>query len=200
MIHDKHPPNIVHRIRTKAGVTQASLADKAGMSPLSVIRAEQGLHPTLSGALCSILSLLDPDQRLPSTIAQIYSQERSENINLFLKELTGQPDYVDTVRTALDYATDRYTPRFTIPSDVSGESSYRHPLYLTRTFIFSHYGLPTSAIKFCALTGTHPATISAIESGKYTLSDAPALVKILELLLFTPAQIDLLERMCDQCL
>jgi hypothetical protein len=48
-----------------------------------------------------------------------------------------------------------------------------------REYLFEHYGLPSSAIKFCQFTGMHPATLSDIETGKTDWSGAGAFKEVL---------------------
>lgn len=205
--------NVVSDIRNRAGYSQAQLAEESFLTRQSVIRAEQNLHPTLSEALCAVLSDLDHEDRSPATIAEQYRRERYENITNFARYVESLPDYVDAVRTAIDYAADHFTPRFTIPVEKKPEGvSYfrgdpheavrmRHPLYLFRTHLFARYSLPTSAIKFCTLTGIHSSTVSSIEKGASTIDDSPALYRALRCVLHLSVNdVADLERMSAQCL
>lgn len=200
-------PNIVERTRRRAAMTQKDLATKANLSVMSIVRAEQCLLPGLSASLITALSEIDPSLR-PLEFQLAYTKDRKYRINEFNTALTTDDNYAMNLQDALDYALDHFTPTYAVISPTSdstdstkSELRMRHPLYLARTYLFSKYDLPTSQIKFCTYTGAHTATVSAIERGKLTLSDAPAFVATLkEILGFTDAQVDLLEQMCIRCI
>lgn len=200
-------PNIVERTRRRAAMTQKDLAIKANLSVMSIVRAEQCLLPGLSDDLAHALSDIN-FALYARSYQQIYKQEREDRIIVFSDNLTSSDDYTKNLKDALAYALDHFTPTYAVvPASgsstdrVQSELRMRHPLYLARTHLFSKYGLPTSQVKFCTLTGAHTATVSAIERGKIALSDAPTFVTTLrEVLKFTSADIDLLETMCLRCI
>lgn len=174
----------VYVIRQELGLTQKELAKFAKVSVQSVLRSEQGLHPNLSGRIASALSELS---NIPSsTIRREYRACRARNITQFSLDLTSDPNYWPTVEDALIGASIHSTVNYS-------------PVKYFRIYLFDHYGLPTSGIKFCALTGLHSAVLNSVESGRVTWRECRALHRVLsEVLAMTDKDIAYLGQLHDE--
>lgn len=190
-------PNIIKQIRTEAGLTQEFLAQESSLSVLFVIRAEQGLHNQVNDALANVLSKYSAMNI--KEIKRRYLDEKTSRINLLSDFLTLDPEYRNNVRKALDYAVDYYAPVGEV--HLKNERRFYHPFYLFRARLFKAYDLPISQIKFCTLTGVHPAIINALENRKLTIEADSAIEGMLSTVLgLDGATIALLRKMCDDSL
>lgn len=154
----------VYVIRTELGLTQKELARHAGVSVQSVMRAEQGLHPHLSGRIASALSELSNVIDIHA-IKRGYRACRAHNITEFSHDITRQPDYYEAVMRAYH--------------DAYSDELVGSPTQFFRERLFDHFDLPTSGIKFCVMTGLHSAVLSSIERGKVTWSECKAFHRVL---------------------
>lgn len=158
----------VFTLRTELGLTQRELARHAKVSIQTVMRAEQGLHPHLSGRVANALSEL---ANIPaSTIRREYRACRARNIAEFSNELTSQPNYAIALNSAIRLAATSDGP----------------PIQNFREQLFGDYGLPTSGIKFCVMTGLHSAVLNNVESGRVTWSETKSLQRVLKDILRVP--------------
>lgn len=190
-------PNIVKQIRTEAGLTQDFLAQESNLSVLFIIRAEQGLHNQVNDALASVLAKYS--NITVEEIKRRYLDEKVSRINLLSDFLTLDSNYRSNVRKALDYAVDYYAPVGEV--HLKNERRFYHPFYLFRARLFKAYDLPTSQIKFCTLTGVHPAIINALENRKITIEPDSAIEGMLSTVLGLDGEtIALLRKMCDDSL
>jgi hypothetical protein len=98
------------------------------------------------------LALID-EHYSEEQLEHLYSVDRQLMIDSNFSRLLMAQDYMAIVAHAINHAIDYYEPT-------------KPPVKLFREYLFDHYGLPLSAIKFCRYTGLHPATLSEIETGK----------------------------------
>lgn len=190
--------NVVKSLRITEGLTQEQLAEQAGVSTLFIIRAEQFLHPNLSDKVAEALINLNANADFWNVDALKiqYANQREQFLAEFKHRLTGAMNYRSVVNEAISYAADHYVPvAETLPVN---ERSSRHPFTLFRTYLFDHYGLPTSQIKFCINTGLHPAVLSSLESRKTNMEEPVADVLRNQLSL-NDEQVLILRRLCDDC-
>ena len=182
-------PNIVLSIRTEAGLTQNRLAEMADVTPLYIVRAEQGLYSTLPLSLLTTLSNLDGELTV-SQIEHTYVDQRLSMVNFNLEQVRTHPANELYVETALGFALDNFKPGAGKPAD--------HPFRLFRTKFLALHEMPTSAIKFCTMFGIHPAVVTAIENRREALQGiTEQRVKSLGL---SEVQMEMLVRACDACL
>src|SRR5690242_1918327 len=182
--------NIVAEIRHEAALTQARLAELADLSPLYIVRAEQGLYASLPMSLLSTLSNADMHSRSVNEIDAKYIEQRDEMIGFNFEQIITHPGNAHFVEVALGYALDNFQPG-------AGKQS-NHPLYLFRTKFMSLYDKPLSALKFCTMFGIHPAVITAIEHRRETLQGLTA-VRIRHLGM-AEVQMEMLVVASDACL
>ena len=158
----------VFTLRKELNLTKKELARHARVSIQTVMRAEQGLHPHLSGRIANALSeLANVDSAI---IRQRYRSCRAHNITEFSSDITSQDNYQLALNSAV---------RLAATSDGSPIQSFREQL-------FGDYGLPTSGIKFCIMTGLHSAVLNNVESGRVTWSECKALHRTLRDVLHIP--------------
>ena len=160
------PANIIKELRESKGITQAQLAEHTGVSRQRIIREEQFLSVEPSNeVVIALASGLDVD---PLDISKKYRAAREKMHTNFTEDLTTSPFYQSRVRDAFNYATDYF----------DALSEIRSPTRLFREYLFEHYGLPSSAIKFCQFTGMHPATLSDIETAKTDWLGCDSLISV----------------------
>lgn len=145
--------NLVKHLRETAHLSHKDLAIKCGVSTQVVLRTEQFLYPTMSPAIAKVLPALSGYQIQPGALQAVYLRQRSQHIREFGVWLQDAVDYRSTISKALAHAEEHYHPR-------------KSPVEYFRTFVFEHYGLPNSRIKFCASTGVHPFLLSQVEHGR----------------------------------
>lgn len=145
-------PNVVQTIRTDAALTQKALADRAHLSTLYVIRAEQSMPVELGLNLASALSNLSNVNI--NKIEETYLHDREDMLRFYREYVLGHEAHDYFVETALGFALDNFRP-------VGFKED--HPFFLFRTKLCELYELPTSAIKFAAMFGVHPAIVSRLE-------------------------------------
>lgn len=176
----------VGTLRRELGLTQRELANHAGVSTQSIMRAEQGLHPTLSGGIAKALSELgNTDEAI---IRRDYKRTRAWNIKQFSLDLTSSDNYELCRKEALTHTREyaQYNP-------TSSPTKY------WREFIFSFFGIPLSGIKFCTYTGLHSAVLSNVENGKVTWRESKAFQRVLsEVLNCSEFEIALLGKLHDE--
>lgn len=189
-------PNVVREIRKRADITQKDLADRANLSTIFILRAEQYLHVELSPALSIALSNIDPENRSPEDIALAYSKGRMQQLKANSEMITTNPYYRVRVTAALNYATDHF-----LNSDQAKAEAdkFSHPFCLFRSHLFTSFDMPTSQIKFCVFTGVHPTVLAALERYESSIEDSisHALSVVLDL---RANEIQVLKLMCDRAM
>lgn len=189
-------PNLVRDIRTSNKLTQKDLADRAGLSTLAVIRAEQYLYVDLPEALATALSEIDDvSSRSPEEMAIAYAKARNIQLSLNSERITSNPYYRSRIRAALNYAMDHSLSIFQILDD--DDRRLNHPFALFRMCLFTSFELPTSQIQFCIFTGIHPTVLSKFEN--YESTDMPESIAaaLNQILRLNPDEFATLELMCD---
>jgi transcriptional regulator with XRE-family HTH domain len=162
------PKNVIRQTRLSLGMTQEELAQLAGISRQRLIREEQFISVDPSDAVVKALSVRSNDLTSVDIIRR-YQKSRTRLLAQFSEDLVSSPFYQDRVSDAFNYALDYFDALPVL----------RSPTKMFREYLFEHYGLPTSAIKFCQFTGMHPATLSDIETGKTDWKGATALINVL---------------------
>lgn len=193
--------SVVERIRRAANLTQRGLAERAGLSVLYVIRAEQCIPQTLghdlSTALSSVTAEVYTEPSSPHQIEFEYSIDRENALKFYKNQIWAHPAHLDFIETAVGYALDHYTAGV---GDRRG-SRLSHPLCLFRTKLMSLYDAPTSAIKFNQFFGLHASIISTIETRKDTIERNSATFNCLrDILGVSEVQLEMLMKACDSCL
>lgn len=193
--------SVVERIRRAANLTQRGLAERAGLSVLYVIRAEQCIPQTLghdlSVALSNLSSEIYTEPSTPREIENDYKMTRDDALNFYKLQIWEHPAHHDFIETAVGYALDHYTAGV---GDRRG-SRLSHPLCLFRTKLMSLYEAPTSAIKFNQFFGLHASIISTIETRKDTIERNSATFNCLrDTLRVSEVQLEMLMKACDSCL
>lgn len=184
-------PNVVQTIRTGAALTQKALAERAKLSTLYVIRAEQSMPVELGLSLAQALSNINGVLTI-NQIEKQYLSDRAEMLRFYRGVINEHPSHDYFVETALGFALDNFRP-------VGFKED--HPFFLFRTKLCNLYGLPDSAIKFAAMFGLHPAIISRLEKRQDTFEPESAVdVTIRETLGLNPVQAEMLRIACDRCL
>lgn len=184
-------PNVVSVLRTGAALTQRALAERAHLSTLYVIRAEQSLPVALSLDLLTALSNLSQDLTIDKIDRQ-YEYDRKQMLRYYRNLVNESPSHRYFIETAIGYALDNFGP-------VGFSDS--HPFFLFRTKLCSLYSLPTSAIKFATMFGVHPAIISTLESRKDTLMLGSQLdVCLRETIGVDAVNLEMLRIACDRSL
>lgn len=179
------PKNVIKDLRESIGMTQLELAEAANVTRQRIIREEQFISVEPSDSVLRALSeKLDID---PLVISRDYRHARERLHTHFYEDLTTSPFYSSRLQDAFLYALDYY----------DAVSGVRSPTMMFREYLFEHYGLPSSAIKFCQFTGMHPATLSDIETGKTDWDGASALIVILMRLKMGEGTIDQLGTLHD---
>lgn len=192
-------PNLVRDIRTDNKLTQKDLADRAGLSTLAVIRAEQYLYVDLPEALANALSEIDDvSSRSPEEMAIAYAKARNIQLSLNSERITSNPYYRSRIRAALNYAMDHSLSIFQILDD--DDRRLNHPFALFRMCLFTSFELPTSQIQFCIFTGIHPTVLSKFEN--YESTDMPESIAtaLNQILRLNPDEFATLELMCDRAM
>lgn len=183
-------PNIVYEIRHEAALTQARLAELADLSPLYIVRAEQGLYASLPMSLLAALSNIDMHSRTVNEIDATYSEQRNAMIYFNYEQVNTHPGRDHFIEVALGYALDNFQPGV-------GKRT-NHPLYLFRTKLMQLFDKPSSAIKFATAYGIHPAMLTSIESRQATLEGVTC--ERIKALGLSEIQLEMLVRACDACL
>lgn len=202
MTYQTYPhTSVVERVRRAANLTQRGLAERAGLSVLYVIRAEQFIPQTLGHDLARALSNVTSEVYTePSTASHIeyeYHIDRTANLAFYKHQLVSHPAHIDFVETALGYALDHYTAGV---GDRRG-ARLSHPLCLFRTKLMSLHDWPTSAIKFNQFFGLHASILSTIETRKDTIERNSATFNVLrDVIGLNEVQLEMLMKACDSCL
>lgn len=190
-------PNLVKDLRTRVGLTQKDLADRAGLSTLAVIRTEQYLYVDLPEALAVALSEVDPEERSAAELIVSYEKSRNTQLSLNSESLTSNPYYRSRIRAAINYAMDNYLNIFQILDD--DDKRLNHPFALFRMCLFTSFDLPTSQIQFCIFTGVHPTVLSKFEAydSGFPESLQTALSVVLRL---TNQEIETIAMLCERAM
>lgn len=184
---------IPERIRRSAALTQKEVAERAGLSTLYVIRAEQGLPATLGDHLATLLSELDVYGREADEINRQYGNERTDMLSFYYEQINANPGHKSFVEHSLGYALDNFHPG-------AGKVT-NHPLYLFRTHLMELHELPTSAIKFCTMFNIHPSFVSNIEKRQDTIEAGTVIDERLKHVIgLSEVQAEMLRKACDACL
>lgn len=202
MTYQTYPQaNVVERVRRALNVTQRGLAERAGLSVLYVIRAEQcipqSLGPDLARALSKLTGELYKERTSEHELEHQYSMDRQDALLFYKNQFLNHPGREHFIEVALGYSLDNYVAGV---GDRRG-SRLSHPLCLFRTKLMSLYEWPTSAIKFNQHFGLHASILSSIENRKDTIERNSATFHTLrDILGVSEVQLEMLMKACDSCL
>jgi transcriptional regulator with XRE-family HTH domain len=177
--------NLVKHLRETAHLSHKELAEKCGVSTQVVLRTEQFLYPKLSDKIANQLPGLSGYDIQPGSLKAIYLRQRRHHVREFSKWITDAVDYRTVVSRSLAHAEAHHNSR-------------KSPIECFRVFLFEHYGLPASQIKFCASTGLHPYLLSQVEKGRISWEQSKQLREVLsDVFDLMPSQIRILGALQD---